>query len=244
MVQFEIAQNVYYFYQNESKYKTVLQQCRQGESRRFDVTPLINFGIEGFALELKGINSFIKTKLNRVVYRNMLLRAYNRRVGERRRLLNDREYHLLDFLITETEPTDPFSENPSRRLKFSDLSNSKYVQAAYRDFTPRTFFRERIRLEEMGFISTSRGGQTILYWSLISKQSGSTKNLFVSRRFPDDPGSRLAQVLFVLHNCAGMFVLDVLFKMLRGLQWPHRGRMELLITKRACYNARIFAHSL
>ncbi len=139
-----------YFYQNEKLYKTLLQGCRSAQP--FDVTKLIHFGVEGFAAELKGINNFIKTKLNRVVYRSMMVRAFNKRAGSRRRLLNQREYSLLDFLMTETEPTDPFSENPSKRIKFEEIRESKYVQAAYSKLTPRTFYRELTRLAELAFI--------------------------------------------------------------------------------------------
>ena len=143
-----------YFYRNGTKYKTLLQESRR--SCPFDVTAFLGFGAEGFATELKGINSFIKTKLNRVVYRTMLVRAFNKRVGERRRLLNQREYNLLDFLITETEPIDPFSEVPSRKIKFVDLFKSPYVQGAYRKFSPRTFLRELLRLADLGFIVFQR----------------------------------------------------------------------------------------
>ncbi len=144
-----------YFYQNESRYKLTLQESRQGDGRVFEITPFVCFGVEGFALELKGINTFIKTKLNRIVYRTMLVNAYNKRVGERRRLLNDREYQLLDFLIKETEPVDPFSENPSRKIKFTELLKAKFVEAAYKKFTQRTFIRELFRLRDMGFITVS-----------------------------------------------------------------------------------------
>jgi Fic family protein len=143
-----------YFYQNEAAYKTFLQECRAKQP--FDVTAFINFGMEGFATELKGINNFIKTKLNRVVYRNMMVRAYNRRAGSRRRLLNQREHNLLDFLISETEPIDPFSESPSKRIKFNDIRDSRYVQIAYKSLTPRTFYRELTRLGELGFIRFKR----------------------------------------------------------------------------------------
>lgn len=139
-----------YFYQNEAKYKTLLQECRKEQP--FEITPFIEFGVAGFAAELKGINNFIKTKLNRVVYRNMMVRAFNQKAGSRRRLLNQREYNLLNFLISETEPIDPFSESPSRRIKFSEIRDSKYVQAAYIKLTPRTFYRELSRLSELGFI--------------------------------------------------------------------------------------------
>ena len=82
----------------------------------------------------------------------MMVRAFNRKAGSRRRLLNQREYRLLDFLIAETEPTDPFSENPSKRIKFEEIRDSKYVQAVYTKLTPRTFYRELTRLAELDFI--------------------------------------------------------------------------------------------
>jgi len=105
---------------------------------------------------LKGINNFIKTKLNRVVYRAMLVRAFNTRIASYRRLLNQREYDLLDFLLTETEPIDPFSENPSRQLSVSELRKARYVTIAYKNATDRTFNRELERLGALGFISVKR----------------------------------------------------------------------------------------
>jgi len=143
-----------YFYRNEQEYKTHLQKCRLGQP--FDVTNFITFGIKGFAEELKGINNFIKTKLNRVVYRAMLVRAFNRRVGERRKILNQREYQLLDFLLRETEPIDPFSASPSRKISFSELSEASYVKGAYRSVKQRTFYRELSRLGQLGFINFTR----------------------------------------------------------------------------------------
>jgi len=143
-----------YFYQHEKEYKLRLQECRG--SQPFDVTPFVQFGIEGFAAELKGINNFIKTKLNRVVYRSTLQRAFNTRIASYRRLLNDRECNLLEFLLTETEPIDPFSEYPSRQLKLSDLQKAQYVKSAYEDVTNRTFIRELERLDKLGFISIRR----------------------------------------------------------------------------------------
>ena len=140
-----------YFYSNEADYKTLLQKCRQ--SWPFDVSPFIKFGIRGFASELAGINNFIKTKLNRLVYRQMILQNYHRRLGPRRRVLNVREYNLLDFLLTATEPSDPFSETPSRKITFSELRESPYVKGAYSDVTPRTFYRELVRLASVGFIN-------------------------------------------------------------------------------------------
>ena len=139
-----------YFYRHEQEYKSILQQCR--EKQPFDVTPFIRFGVAGFASELKGINNFIKAKMNRLVYQTMLIRALGKKMGSRRRLLNQREYNLLNFLLSETEPLDPFSDTPSRRLKLSDLLEAQYVLTAYQNVTLRTFQRELTRLRDLGFI--------------------------------------------------------------------------------------------
>jgi len=140
-----------YFYRNGDEYKTVLQRSR--DKQPFDITAFVTFGLKGFASELKGINNFIKSKLNRVVYRATLVRAFNRKTSDRRRALNQREYSLLDFLLRETEPVDPFSERPTREIKISELRQSPFIAASYRSVTPRTFTRELLRLAELGFIT-------------------------------------------------------------------------------------------
>ncbi len=158
---FQLGYNVHgfyglsnYFYRHEQEYKSVLQQCRK--SQPFDMTPFIRFGVAGFASELKDINNFIKAKINRLVYRTMIGRAFNKKTGARRRLLNQRESSLLDFLLSETEPVDPFSDTPSRRISLSELLEANYVQSAYRNVTRRTFHRELMRLGELGFIEFAR----------------------------------------------------------------------------------------
>ena len=139
-----------YFYRNGDEYKRRLQECRKAQP--FDVSAFVNFALEGFAAELGGINNFIKTKLNRLVYRDTMLKAYNRKVGQRRRMLNEREYNLLTFLLDETEPEDPFAADSSKQVSFTALLASPYVRSAYRSLTPRTFRRELTRLADLGFI--------------------------------------------------------------------------------------------
>ena len=140
-----------YFYRNGDEYKRRLQACRRGQP--FDLAPFVDFGLRGFEAELRGINRFIKTKLNRLVYRDTMTRALAMRVSRRRHLLNHREFALLAYLLNETEPTDPFSEHPSTRIRLADLVGSPYVRGAYRHVTRRTFVREIRRLAELGFIT-------------------------------------------------------------------------------------------
>ncbi len=147
-----------YFYRHENEYKTLLEKCRKKQP--FDVTAFITFGLRGFAEELKGINNFITTKLSRIVYRDMLVRARDKKISKRRRLINEREYNLLDFLILETEPEDPFSERPSRMISLLELLKRPHVREAYKNVTTRTLIRELVRLEEFGFIKISEGTTT------------------------------------------------------------------------------------
>ncbi len=161
---FQLGYNVHgfyglsnYFYRHEQEYKTILQQCR--EHQPFDLTPFVRFGVAGFASELRGINNFIKARINRLVYRTMLVRAFNKKTGARRRLLNQREYQLLDFLLSETEPVDPFSDESSRRVALAELLEDRYVKSAYRDVTRRTFHRELLRLRDLGFIMFAKDAE-------------------------------------------------------------------------------------
>ncbi len=139
-----------YFYRRGDEYRSLLQKSRS--SQPFDLSEFVAFGIEGFRAELKGINNFIKTRMNRVMYRNALVRAFNHRVGPRRRALNQREYGLLEYLTRTTEPNDPFAAESSQRIAFSALVSDPYVQQVYQKVKPRTFRREVIRLVEQGFI--------------------------------------------------------------------------------------------
>ena len=145
-----------YFYQNGDEYKLQLQRSRR--SQPFDLSEFVAFGVRGFAAELKGINNFIKTKLNRLVYRDALQRAFNTRVSKRRYRVSQREHGLLDFLLQQTEPTDPFADEPSAKLKCAELRQDPYVKAAYANVTDRTFHRELTRLAELGFLKLTNGG--------------------------------------------------------------------------------------
>ena len=66
-----------YFYENELRYHEIL--FRQQQEPCPDLTEFLAFGMEGLALELQGINNFVKIKLNRVAERKALTAARNSR---------------------------------------------------------------------------------------------------------------------------------------------------------------------
>ena len=71
-----------YFYSRELRYHTILHRCWQ--RCPFELTPFIAFGMEGFIMELKSIDSFIKMKLDRIVDHDLAMPAFRGRIGARR----------------------------------------------------------------------------------------------------------------------------------------------------------------
>ena len=76
---------VRYFYRHDVLYHTILQ--RIWKRCPFEVTPFVAFGMEGFVLELKSVDSFIKMKLNRIG-RDIAVPAFRGRIGARPHALN------------------------------------------------------------------------------------------------------------------------------------------------------------
>ncbi len=75
-----------HFYLHEIQYHTMLH----GIWKRcpFAVTPFVAFGIAGFVLELKSVDTFIKMKLNRLRDSDLAASPWQRRIRPRSRRLN------------------------------------------------------------------------------------------------------------------------------------------------------------
>jgi len=71
-----------HFYENQDRYYRIV--FKQQQEPCPDLTEFIAFGLEGLALELRGISSFIKVKLSRVVYREALVASRKQRRTRRR----------------------------------------------------------------------------------------------------------------------------------------------------------------
>ena len=143
-----------YFYRNRDTYFRTLQETRT--RHHYDLTAFLQFGICGFREELERINAYVRNRTHRLQYRDLIRRCTEQRVGTRRRLLNDREAHLLHGILDISEPADPFSDQPAKEAAGDDLR--KLYQGLYRGKTDRTFSRELVRLEELGFITLSLDG--------------------------------------------------------------------------------------
>jgi Fic family protein len=66
-----------HFYENEERYHSLIYQTQQ--MLVFNLTRFVAFGMEGLALELRGINSFIRVKLDRTAERTVLTPALRKK---------------------------------------------------------------------------------------------------------------------------------------------------------------------
>ncbi|HEV3261273.1 MAG TPA: Fic family protein [Gemmataceae bacterium] len=143
-----------YFYRNRDDYSRLLQETRT--KHRYDLTAFLRFGLTGFREELERINSYVRNRLHRLQYRDLIRRASDKRVGKRRRLLNHREAQLLHGILDASEPSDPFSNEPAKEATGADLE--RLILSLYEAKTKRTILRELARLGKMGFISVIADG--------------------------------------------------------------------------------------
>ncbi|HZD95248.1 MAG TPA: Fic family protein [Candidatus Sulfotelmatobacter sp.] len=72
-----------YFYKNDLEYHVLQHRCWQGPLP-FDLTEFVAFGMQGFIMELKSIDSFVKMKLNRIIDREALVAERQRRTRRSR----------------------------------------------------------------------------------------------------------------------------------------------------------------
>jgi len=143
-----------FFYRNRGDYFRNLQRARYVLA--FDLTEFVQFGVSGFLEELKRIHRYIRTRQDRLMYRELIRNHQNRRIGPRRRQLNEREANLLHFLLDQTRPPSPFSDEAPREIRFPELIASPFIQQTYGRYTPRTMVRELSRLAREGYLTFSR----------------------------------------------------------------------------------------
>ena len=139
-----------FFYQNADDYKKLLQHSRR--LRPFDLTEFIEFGLSGFEQELKGINSFIQERQNRMMFIDTLNRTRSVRKSARRYVLSSREYDFLSRLVEKTNPVDPFTLSTEKRVSLSEIQSDSTFQRLYDKVSSRTFLREIQQLHEKEFV--------------------------------------------------------------------------------------------
>ncbi|MBL8798337.1 MAG: Fic family protein [Planctomycetia bacterium] len=137
-----------YFYRNRDDYFRKLQETRM--QYRYDLTTFLQFGLKGFREELERINAYVRNRTHRLHYREMIRRCLEKKVGKRRRLINEREAKLLHAILDASEPADPFSDEPAKEATWHELW--PLVRSFFVGKTPRTISREVARLEELGFL--------------------------------------------------------------------------------------------
>jgi Fic family protein len=68
-----------HFYVRDTQYHTLLH--RSWRRCPYELTPFVAFGVEGFVMELKSVDAFIKMKLNRIIDSDRAGSAFRGRIG-------------------------------------------------------------------------------------------------------------------------------------------------------------------
>ncbi|MFA5032406.1 MAG: Fic family protein [bacterium] len=139
-----------YFYRNRDRYFTLLQKTRT--ENNWDITEFLEFGLKGFVDELSRIEKYIKEKIKRVMYRNLIYSANKQKISARRRLLSDRETSMLLYILEQEPAIDPFVDIASPELWFSEFVENALIKKLYADKSNKTLLRELIALQTKGFI--------------------------------------------------------------------------------------------
>ena len=145
-----------YFYRNRDEYFWLLQATRT--EHRYDLTRFLQFGLRGFREELERVNAYVRNRTHRLHYRDLIRRCMEKRIGKRRRLLNERESKLLHHILDTTEPADPFSDDPARETSWDELQ--PFLDSLYAGKTERTIVRELVRLQELSFLRLEEDPET------------------------------------------------------------------------------------
>jgi len=143
-----------FFYRNRERYFINLQRARY--ELDFNLTEFAEFGLTGFLDELQRINNFVRIRQDQLMYRELIRSHQNKRIGARRRQLNPREADILHFLLDETKPPNPFSDEQTKQVRLTELAASPFFRQTYGQLTRRTMIRELMRLDHEGYITLSR----------------------------------------------------------------------------------------
>ena len=153
-----------FFYQNSDNYKILLQRSRT--SQPFDLTEFISFGLTGFESELKGINTFIQQRQNRMMYMDTINRSRSTRRSQRRYVLSSREWNFLAQLVERTNPHDPFAIDSEKEVSLSDVLFDPTFRIIYEGVSTRTLVRDIQQLQEKGFVRMARNSNNELVFSI------------------------------------------------------------------------------
>ena len=133
-----------YYYEEKPAYLDVLAQVR---AARHDLTPFINFGLRGIAIQCDRLFKEIRRHIQVAVFRNVMYDLFNHLKSPKRRVIATRQIAVLKILLEKEEIE--LQELVGRTVStYSDLQNAN--KARIRDIN---------ELIALGAIHARRVGQ-------------------------------------------------------------------------------------
>jgi Fic family protein len=85
-----------YYYDEKVAYLTALSESRE---RDHDLTPFLKFGLKGISIQCKRLFSEIRNQISKALFRNVMYDLFGRLESTRKRVIAQRQIHLLKLLL-------------------------------------------------------------------------------------------------------------------------------------------------
>jgi Fic family protein len=130
-----------YYYDEKIAYLNALSESR---ARGHDLTPFLKFGLKGISIQCKRLFSEIRKQVSKALYRNAMYDLFGRLASTRKRVIAERQIHLLKLLLE----IDEIDFNSLWKKVLPDYASLKSpINALVRDLTGLLHL-EAINVEE------------------------------------------------------------------------------------------------
>ena len=143
-----------YYYDEKVEYLAALAKVRE---REHDLTPFLNFGLKGIALQARRLLQAIQHEISKELFRNLMLDLFHRLRTPRRRVIGKRQVEILKLLL-DSDGMDLEELASKTSVHYKDLKNSRtavirdlneliWLRTISAEKTPENSYRLSVRLE-------------------------------------------------------------------------------------------------
>ena len=156
-----------YYYDEKKAYLDSLAAVRANDN---DLTPFLQFGLRGVAIQSSRLTELIKNEVSRQIFRNLMHELFTRLENTRKRVIVKRQLILLERLL-----------NTDGKVEFIQLSESLRDTYATRKLPQHAIVRDINRLQALGALRVEKKDDHYYVSVRLEWPSMITENEFFSK---------------------------------------------------------------
>lgn len=130
-----------YYYDEKNNYLAALTAVR---ASGYDLTPFLSFGLKGIRIQCERVREEITVHIKRSIFRNLMYDLFNRLQSTRKRVVAERQLHILRLLLQQDEM--PLSKLTLECSRFYDSVKSG----------KKLFVADLVKLLELGAVKVRK----------------------------------------------------------------------------------------